>query len=94
MYVLLVFSITLAQIIIKHAFIAGILVVASRIDRESLAPSGGDVWVNATVLARDLGIPESESTKLRVSIRVRDINDNPPKFSAKKFKVFFLDPTN
>nr|XP_039274105.1 cadherin-23-like isoform X1 [Styela clava] len=70
---------------------SGTILVASRIDRESLATPSGTAWVNTTVLARDLGYPESRSVKLRIAMRVEDINDNDPVFRLKRYKALIFE---
>ena len=60
---------------------------ARRIDRESLAPIGGCGWINVTLLARDLGSSTQRLSKLKLRMRVKDVNDNSPMFLQQSYKV-------
>jgi len=66
---------------------SGVIVSTSRIDRERLAPSGGPAWINVTIVAQDLGFPESRSTLVHLRMRVEDINDNDPRFLRPVYLV-------
>ena len=71
----------------KTLFAGAHILVASRCDREELAPTGGFAWINFTLLGYDHGLVSPRSSQLTVQLRINDVNDNSPKFLQQDYKV-------
>ncbi|KAM8851758.1 cadherin-11 isoform 1-T3 [Synchiropus picturatus] len=54
----------------------GMIVTKRPLDRESQA------WHNISVSATEIGGQHQDTTKVRVNIKVKDVNDNPPDFAT------------
>lgn len=77
----------ISQFLYRLMFTGADIKVASRIDREELAPTGGLGWINFTLQGRDLGEMSSRFSELFIHLRITDVNDNDPKFLQQRYEV-------
>ncbi|XP_030047622.1 protocadherin Fat 4 [Microcaecilia unicolor] len=67
--------------------ITGDISSTHQFDRESLVRQRGTAVFSFTVIATDLGLPKPLKDQAAVQVYIRDINDNPPKFSKDLYQA-------
>ncbi|XP_078532937.1 protocadherin Fat 4 [Lissotriton helveticus] len=65
----------------------GEILSTHQFDRESLMRQRGSAVFSLSVTATDLGLPKPLKDQAVVQIYIRDINDNPPKFSKDLYQA-------
>nr|XP_033794683.1 protocadherin Fat 4-like [Geotrypetes seraphini] len=67
--------------------VTGEITSTHQFDRESLVRQRGTAVFSFTVTATDLGLPKPLKDQAAVQVYIRDINDNPPKFSKDLYQA-------